>query len=147
MGLNIFFLDRDPKKAAEAQIDKHVIKMILESAQMLCTAHHELYSFHTDLYKPTHKNHPCSIWVRESRDHYNWLYKHMMALGSEYTKRYGKNHKTIMKLGQFLKTPPYLLADKGWADPPQCMPDEFKKGDTVEAYKAYYEYKKKLLEK
>ena len=143
--MNIFFLDRDPAKAAEMQVNKHVIKMILESAQMLCTAHHELYSFHTAFYKPTHKNHPCSIWVRESRDHYKWLYHHMMALGSEYTRRYGKNHKTIMKLGHILKTPPYLLMNTGWEDPPQCMPDEFKREDTVEAYRAYYEYKKELL--
>jgi hypothetical protein len=96
--MNIFYLHEDPKKAAEYQYNKHVVKMILESAQMLCTAHHLLDGPDADVpYKIAHKNHPSTVWARQSSQNYAWLYYHMVALGDEYTKRYGKTHLTIKK--------------------------------------------------
>ena len=95
--MNIFYLDKDPFKAAKLQYNKHVVKMILESAQMLCAAHHVLGNPEDVPYKLAHKNHPSTIWVRENSLHYDWLYEHMIALGNEYTKRYGKKHLSITK--------------------------------------------------
>ena len=65
--MNIFVLDNDPFKAAEYQCDKHVVKMVLETAQLLCSAHE------TAPYKRTHYNHPCAIWTRSSLSNYMWL--------------------------------------------------------------------------
>ena len=96
--MNIFYLDKNPKIAAQMQCDKHVVKMILESAQMLCTAHRVLdgddYANKMGLYKLAHKNHPSTIWVRSSYKIIEWLYDHMIALMNEYTYRYGKKHAT-----------------------------------------------------
>ena len=125
--MNIFYLDKDPVKAAQYSCDKHVVKMILESAQMLCTAHRvqdgemvvgksilverELHTntltlIWTPYYMVHWLKHPSCIWVMDSSYNYMWLYNHMMALGLEYTKRYGKQHLTITKLGDLLKNPP-----------------------------------------
>ena len=95
--MNIFYLHKDPKKAARYQYNKHVVKMILESAQMLCTAHHRYaeqcgYDDSYIPYKKAHYNHPSTKWTRENTHHYNWLWTHMIALGDEYTRRYGKQH-------------------------------------------------------
>ena len=100
--MNIFYLHKDPVKAAKYQYNKHVVKMILESAQMLCTAHHhyaELNDYNTDYipYKKAHYNHPSTVWVRQNSRNYYWLYHHMLALGDEYKKRYGKKHLSITK--------------------------------------------------
>ena len=82
--MNIFYLDKDPVKAAQLQYNKHVVKMILESAQMLCTVHR--YFGNEDVpYKSTHLNHPSTVWARTNNRNYMWLYQHMMALGDEYT--------------------------------------------------------------
>jgi hypothetical protein len=86
--MNIFYLHRDPIVAAKVQYNKHVVKMILESAQMLCTAHHHFNEDTNVPYKKAHYNHPSTKWVRESIDHYFWLYDHMIGLGEEYTRRY-----------------------------------------------------------
>ena len=143
--MNIFYLDNDPKEAAVHQHNKHVIKMILESAQMLCTAHHEAGSTDERLYKRTHTNHPSAVWVRESSAHYMWLYQHMLELGEEYTRRYNKTHLTIIKLKDLLKTPPEGAPSTSFVPPPQCMPDEYKAEDTVVAYQNYYKLKRELL--
>ena len=89
--MNIFVLDKDPVKAAKMHCDKHVIKMILETAQMLCSAYEDAP------YKRTHVNHPCSIWARKSKSNYLWLIKLGMALHDEYQFRYGaeKQHKSF----------------------------------------------------
>jgi hypothetical protein len=144
--MNIFYLDKDPVIAARVQYNKHVVKMILESAQMLCTAHHCYGSSAQKAnvpYKQAHLNHPSTIWARLSRTTYMWLYKHMIALGKEYTKRYGKEHLTIIKCRDFLSTPPKHIQGDEWVEPPQCMPDEYKvEGDSVTAYWNYYEQEK-----
>ena len=94
--MNIFYLHSDPYKAATYHYDKHKVKMILEAAQMLCTAHHhyaELYEYDAGYipYRKAHYNHPSTKWARENMQTYFWLYDYMMALGEEYTKRYKKN--------------------------------------------------------
>jgi hypothetical protein len=141
--MNIFYLDSDPVVAARVQYNKHVVKMILESAQMLCTAHHhyaELYDYQTFVpYKKAHYNHPSTIWCRGNRSQYLWLYNHMVALGEEYTDRYGKEHLTITKCKIPLMFIPKGIPDGFFTEPPQCMPDEYKvEGDSVKAYWNYY---------
>ena len=139
--MNIFYLDRDPKIAAQMMCDKHVVKMILESAQMLSTGHRVLdgdeYADKVGLYKMAHKNHPSTIWVRSSYQHYKWLYDHMVALMREYTYRYGKHHATERLLTP-LSEYPQAIPVGDFTNPPQCMPEVCKGEDTVLAYQNYY---------
>ncbi len=101
--MNIFFLDWDVKKSAEYHCDKHVVKMILETAQLLCGAHHVTDQVPTKYppstlqvpYKLSHKNHPCAIWTRESLSNYLYLCELGLELCKEYTYRYGKRHKRL----------------------------------------------------
>tara|TARA_R110000868_G_scaffold100435_1_gene276193 strand:- start:979 stop:1452 length:474 start_codon:yes stop_codon:yes gene_type:complete len=137
--LNIFYLHKDPFKAAEYQYNKHVVKMILESAQILCTAHHYYGNGDNVPYKKTHLNHPSTVWARENSRNYYWLYNHMLALGQEYTKRYGKTHLTITKCCETLQNVPVGMPLGGpITQPPQCMPDEYKDECSVKAYWNYY---------
>ena len=149
--MNIFFLSKHPVKAAQLQCDKHVVKMILESAQMLCTAHHvNGTSLDTDvLYKKTHVNHPSTVWCRETKANYMWLYDHFVALCDEYTHRYGKTHLTDTKFRQLLATAPMMSCDKGTAltKAPKCMPIEYQTGSLIESYRAYYYYTKRNFAK
>ena len=141
--MNIFFLDSDPKKCAEQHCDKHVVKMILESAQLLSTAHHVLcesadYDYlPKDIYKPTHKNHPSAIWARTTDGNYNWLYVLWRELMSEYKYRYMKTHaceRLIKPLGWL----PSNIERGPFTPPPKAMPDEYKVEDTIQSYKNYY---------
>ena len=137
--MNIFYLHSDPVEAAKLQYNKHVVKMILESAQMLCTAHHVCGDPNDVPYKPAHLNHPSTIWVRQSIPNYYWLYEHMIALGQEYTRRYGKEHLTITKCGTPLCFCPAGITSSEFTEPPQAMPDEYKvDGDSITAYWNYY---------
>ena len=141
--MNIFYLSHCPKKAAQVQYNKHVVKMILETAQLLCTAHIILDEEEADVpYKATHKNHPSAVWVRASAENYFWAYEHMLALGEEYTKRYGKQHLTISKCRDVLYTFPKRISNQAFTQPPQCMPDEYKTECSVDAYWNYYENEK-----
>jgi len=143
--MNIFYLSKSPEKAATYMYNKHVVKMILESAQLLCTAHIQLDGdINYVPYKATHKNHPSAIWVRECDKNYLWLYDHMIALGYEYTRRYGKKHLTITKCEEILLILPKNIAiSNKTTEMPQCMPDQYKvKGDSVSAYWNYYEQEK-----
>ena len=155
--MNIFYLSDCPQEAAESHNDKHCVKMILESAQMLSTAHRELDGDVPDiLYKSTHKNHPSTIWTRSSKQHYDWLFRLFRMLSAEYSIRYGlitdtndtfKVHKSWDKLGKILETAPKNIEDNGWEDPPQCMPDSCKDDDVVTAYRNYYIQEKKSFAK
>ena len=136
--MNIFYLDKDPNKAARLQYNKHVVKMLLESAQMLCAAHHVLGNPDDVPYKQAHLNHPSTVWTRRSKSTYMWLYNHMMALGDEYTKRYGKTHLSITKCKDFLAIPPRHIQGDDWCQPPQAMPDEYKDKCSIQAYWNYY---------
>ena len=135
--MNIFYLDKCPDKAARLQYNKHVVKMILESAQMLCTAHHHYGNGNNVPYKKAHYNHPSTIWVRQNSIHYDWLYDHMIALGDEYTKRYGKTHLSITKCKDLVYLPPGIPTVM-FNQPPQCMPDEYKDKCSIQAYWNYY---------
>ena len=140
--MNIFYLHEDPKVAASYFYDKHKVKMILECAQMLCTAHIALGNEDVP-YKKSHLNHPSSVWVRTNNENYQWLYNHMLALGKEYTKRYNKTHLTITKCKDILAVTPLSIPTGNFTEPPQCMPDEYKvEGDSVTAYWNYYEKEK-----
>lgn len=90
--MNIFATDISPRKSAEDLDNKRVIKMILECAQMLCTALHQNGGSAYAKYKTTHINHPSNVWARTTRSNYEWLLDHMKALCSEYTRRYNKKH-------------------------------------------------------
>jgi hypothetical protein len=142
--MNIFYLSEDPVKAASFFYNRHVVKMILESAQLLCTAHIISDGEAADVpYKATHKNHPSAIWARESVSNYIWLYDHMIALGNEYTRRYGKKHLTILKCSGALCKAPNNVTKVDLTPMPQCMPDQYKvPGNSVEAYWNYYEAEK-----
>jgi len=137
--MNIFYLDKDPRKAAELQYNKHVVKMILETAQMLCTAHHCVNGEDADVpYKSTHKNHPSTVWARRSANNYEWLYHHFIGLCEEYTKRYGKIHLSYTKCKDKVNILPGGLSYTGITKMPQCMPDEYKDECSVKAYWNYY---------
>lgn len=142
--MNIFYLDRDPVKAAQNLYNKHVVKMVLETAQLLCTAHH-IEGDGNVPYKKTHMNHPSAIWCRSSIPNYMWCYTHMLAIGDEYTRRYGRTHLTIEKCKEILATPPANITNNTFFDPPQCMPDEYKMADAVDGYWNYYIHAKAHL--
>jgi hypothetical protein len=136
--MNIFFLDRDPAKAAGYHCDQHIVKMAVEYAQLLSTALHETGSTLNEwVYKPTHQHHPCSIWVAQSLSHWAWLWKLGHHVGNEYTRRYHKIHQSTRVL-RCLPVP-NKLPELGWlSDPPQAMPDEYKAENTVVAYRNFY---------
>jgi Pyrimidine dimer DNA glycosylase len=168
--MNIFFLDYDPRLAAEYMVDRHVVKMILESAQLLSTAHRvidgdqyegtsksgrkakrwRLYDGREEvMYSATHINHPSAIWCRKSVDNYGWLVDHMYALMEEYTYRYGKIHKIRSSgLAYQLASPPLNLKDLDFTIPPSAMAPEFiLSDDPVENYRNYYKNGKSHLHK
>ena len=131
--MNIFVLDKNPHVAAMYACDKHVVKMILESAQMLCSVHPE----GTAPYKRGFYNHPCTKWVRASSENYDWLIEHARALCTEYTRRYGKVHKSEKVIDRCDANRPEL-PDVGLTPFAQAMPEDYKNEDAVEAYRTYY---------
>jgi hypothetical protein len=145
--MNIFFLHSIPQIAALYHCDKHVVKMIVETAQLLSTAHHEHGNSANVTYKPTHKNHPSAIWARTSPLQYDYLVSLGLALCKQYRLRYGKVHKCYdMFKGELDLPPPALRAmPSTWSNPPQCMPDECKHANTVTAYRNYYRWKKNVM--
>jgi len=166
--LNIFYVHKDPVKSAKMLIDKHVCKMIIESAQMLSTAHRIIdgeqwedrtkagrrikrwrlkNKEHEDIiYKASHVKHPSTLWVMKNIFHYNWLYNHMIALNDEFKLRYNhtKDHMTIQKLKDILIHPPKNIpVNVIGTDPTPAMPDECKiPGDVIGSYRKYYIEKK-----
>jgi len=132
--VNVFYLDTCPASSAAALHDKHVVKMVLESAQILCSVRHR--AGWVAPYKPTHLNHPSVKWAGASVRHYQWVLEHFTGLLREYTYRFGKVHACAELLPTLEHLPP--LVDAGFAPPPQCMPDEFKGPCPVTAYRAYY---------
>ena len=139
--MNIFYFNKCPVKSAQAQPDKMLVKMPLETAQMLSTAHRELdgddYADKVGLYKRAYWNHPCTVWARESSANYFWLYKHFLALGKEYTFRYGKTHNSVDKLARALFKQPDNIKRIGMTPLAQAMPDKYKNDDPIKAYRDY----------
>lgn len=158
--MNIFYLHESPAEAARMHNDKHCVKMILESAQMLCTAHrmldgieyvtksktgknvkrwsHPNSNIDSVLYNASHKNHPSTVWARSSKQNYLWLYNLFLELCEEYKYRYGKTHLSYTKLHKVLANPPRNISDTPFTQPPQAMPDEYKHESSVHAYRQYY---------
>lgn len=134
--MNIFVLDTDPRKAASTQLDKHVVKMPLESAQMLCSALIAHGSNDTP-YRKAHPKHPCTLWAAKTRSNFDWLVQHGTALCEEYTSRYGKRHKSQDVIE--------WCAERASMIPPgdltpfaQAMPEQYKNPNPVIAYQQYY---------
>ena len=144
--MNYFYVEKDPTSAAQALCDKHVVKMILETAQMLSTAHRLTESPQADfVYKPTHSNHPSTKWLRSSQIAYKHGLQHLCALFDEYRHRYNKTHATE-RLLPYLSQVPEALPDLPFVDPPQCMYDECRHSDTVEAYRSYYRVRRNEID-
>jgi hypothetical protein len=133
--MNIFYLDRDTTKCARYHNDKHVVKMILETAQLLCGSHWATGS--EAPYKLSHKNHPCSIWVREDLNNYLWLCDLGIKLCWEYNHRYGKTHKTYDILLWCSDNHPNIPNER-FTHPPLAMPHEYKELCHVQSYRNYY---------
>jgi len=166
--MNIFYLDKDIKKCAEMHVDKHVVKMILEYAQLLSTAHrvldgtvsvgksssgrkkttYVLGDYREDiLYSATHINHPSAVWVRQSEVNYRTLFNLFCALLEEYTYRYEKTH-ACTRLLSALSSPPKNIEYKPFTEPTPAMPDQYKvKNDSVKSYRNYYIHDKNRFAK
>jgi hypothetical protein len=161
--MNIFYLHHEPIDCAAMHNDKHTIKMILEYAQLLSTAHRVLDGVptidrggatgrqrttyilpdnrDTVLYRATHINHPSAVWVRKGVQHYHWLYSLLVALCKEYTYRYGKVHKVEREglMDALRVVPKNIPQDTYWSEPTPAMPDEVKvEGNSIASYRAYY---------
>ena len=167
--MNIFFLDKNPQRCAQMHVDKHCVKMILEYAQLLSTAHRvldgvlttgisesgrkrQLYVLQDDLneilYSATHVNHPSAVWARQSSANYMWLAELLEECCKEYTYRYGKIHKVESSgLMQILKNIfPKNITEKPFTQPTPAMPDECKVvGDSIQSYRNYYVMNKSHL--
>lgn len=136
--MNIFVVANDPVVAASQLCDKHLGKMLLESAQMLCSAFPEGEA----PYKRAHFNHPCTIWCRSSVSNYEWLCKHAMELAAQFAVRYGKRHKSEDVMKWLTENIPSSLPDVGLTTFAQAMPDQYKQADPVEAYRKFYVFEK-----
>lgn len=166
--MNIFALDEKPDAAAKLMVDSHVVKMILESAQLLSTAHRlwdgvEYIGTSKSgrsakrwrlpdareqvLYSATHINHPSARWCRETSGNYNWLYRHFRALLDEYTYRYGKHHK-CEALDLALYATPFNIPI-AYQTPFACAMDDsyIISHDPVVNYRNYYKHGKVHLHK
>jgi hypothetical protein len=157
--MNIFYTNKDPEICAIEHCDKHNIKMILESCQLLSTAHRVLdgkeyidassgrkirrwkldNSYDGILYKATHINHPSAIWARKSYDNYIWLHSLVIELCKEYTYRYGKVHKCEqIELVDKLSYAPFNIPVSVFTEPTPAMPPEYiVKGDSIKSYQKY----------
>jgi len=167
--LNIFYLDPDPSTCAKMHLDKHVVKMIVEYAQLMSTAHRmldgEQYTdktvnnrniqrwrmknemFESTLYKASHVNHPSNIWVRQSKENYRWLYRMWFYLLQEYTYRYGKKH-ACEKLMHVLYLDPVNIPKGIFTEPTPAMPDTYKvTNDSIRSYQNYYIHDKSRFAK
>ena len=134
--MNIFFLHKDPSRAAKAQCDKHVVKMVLETTQMLSTAARR-NGFDIG-YKAAYPSHPMTKWVGDNNYNFSWALEHAQELSKEYFARYGKFHACQKVIDKFL---PLKGSYINFSEPPQCMPDEFKCANYVRAYRDYYIHK------
>lgn len=158
--MNIFVLDRNPELCAQYHNNSHVVKMIVEYAQILSTAHRVLDGiqycdrrdnrggrrlkrwkldgfFDRVVYKATHYNHPSAVWARQSSSNYKWLSKLFSALCREYTHRYGKRHKCA-DLVPILGTLPKNIPLGQMTPFAQAMPEEYFCKNPVIAYRNYY---------
>jgi len=145
--MNLFYTHEDPWKAARDLADKHSVKMPLEQAQMMSSTHRLLETPQAPfVYKLTHANHPSTKWLRSSQAAYKWGLEYLEALFAEYRYRYGRIHKTQREKLQYLKVVPTALPDLPFTAPPQCIYDECKTEDTVQAYRNYYKARRSEID-
>lgn len=144
--MNIFVLDLNPKKCAQYHLNSHVVKMVLETSQILCGVHWMSEGGQYDIpYKLSHKNHPCSIWARECIENYKWLCELGIELSKEYTLRYGKRHKSEDVIDWCISNPPKIHINGKMTPFALAMPDECKVGNPVESYRIYYMTEKRKI--
>jgi len=168
--MNIFAIENDPVDCAMSMVDKHVVKMILETAQLLSTAHRVLDAEHLyfdkskngrnikrwklpderdqHLYSATHVNHPSAVWCRQSMPNYSWLFDHFIALLEEYAYRYGKVHKCQETglVAFLLLVAPTNIPDSSFTEPTPAMPDQYKvPGNSIKSYHNYYNGEKQRM--
>jgi hypothetical protein len=148
--VNIFAVDLCPITTAQMLCDHHVVKMTLESAQMLSTIQRLHGNADERLYKPTHSKHPCTLWAQSCTSNYYWLHRHFHALGNEYTYRFGKQHKSHVTLVALLSKAPVSLQRCAHITPfALAMPAEIQQQacghsveESVRLYRLYYATKR-----
>ena len=141
--MNIFFLDWNLKLCAQYACNKHIVKMILETNQLLYSVYHLLdpellLMAPLTPYKLTHKNHPCAKWVRENSSNFLWLLELSWEYCKEYTFRYYKIHSCQEHVIWMIQNLPRGLPNEPMTAPVQAMPDKYKCEDPVKAYRNYY---------
>lgn len=138
--MNIFYLSSCAFTSAEWMHEKHTVKMVTESAQILSTAVQCCMLERDDnLYRPTHFHHPSVQWAMKSVWHYEWLMRHYEALSMKYSRVYNRNHVAYHRLIHHLREYYHLFADNGFTPPPLAMPDKYKvRASAEECYRAYY---------
>lgn len=142
--MNVFMISTCPRESAQGLCDKHVVKMVLETAQLLSTAARERGHDDEMLYRSTHKHHPCTKAAIENSAYFSWLVQHGLALADEYTHRYGKTHKSTAVLEHVASR--FGTEQTVPEDVPQAMPDEFKlPGNPTQAYQNYLRWKYNTL--
>ena len=146
--MNIFHLHKDPRICAEYHCDKHVVKMILETGQMLSTAYRKNFDDGEELYKTAYPHHPMTIWVGSSGTNFYWSIQLLDQLLYQYTMRYKKVHKT-MRISSLFHSKYKLWHEweTEFTPPPLCMPDEYKCDSYIQSYKDYYVGEKKRFAK
>jgi len=168
--MNIFYLHEDPAECAKMHCDKHVVKMCIEYAQLMSTAHRVLDGYQytvlaknnrkikrwgldnlevdLSLMKASHINHPSNVWLRASKQNYIWLYNMWVCLLKEYTYRYGRNHACEKYMPYLKLTPMNIPQDAPFFEPAPAMPDDCKvPGDSLQSYHKYYVEKKSSFAK
>jgi hypothetical protein len=134
--MNLFVLDSDFDKCAQFHIDKHIVKIPVETAQVLCTAN--WINGKEAPYKLSHKNNPISLWVAASQQNYDWTINYGLALCAEYTYRYGRIHASEAVIKWCYVNRP-ILPNIGLTPHYQAMPECLRvSGDAVSAYRKYY---------
>ena len=146
--MNIFVVDYCPVTSASSLCDQHVIKMPIESVQMLSTTLH-LKGFPAP-YKKAFINHPCTVWTRQSFENFCWLYIHALALCQEYTNRFKRKHETETALQcireSIAKNTPELSSAfmfSGRTTFALAMPDKYKEPNPAFSYRRFYINEKK----
>jgi hypothetical protein len=141
--VNVFAVDRDPVRAGRALCDRHVVKMTLEAAQILCTAARTRLGRKAP-YRPTHASHPCVAWAAARRENWDWLVRHGLALADEYERRFGRVHSSRAVIARMARLGP--PARGGRRQPfAQVMPERYRGPDAVAAYRRYYAAEKARL--
>jgi hypothetical protein len=135
--VNVFAVDRDPIRAARALCDRHVVKMTLETAQILCTAARTRLGREAP-YRATHADHPCVAWAAARRENWEWLVRHGLALADEYERRFGRVHRSRAVIARMARRGPSRAAARRRQPFAQVMPERYRGPDAVAAYRRYY---------